>query len=283
METKRPDYPKPFVITVGMTKGGACKTWTAFNLASFLGLAGNSVLAIDLNPQHDLAADHRILMEEGVYPRFKVLSHDIVDEQGRVTPMPDLRPYGDFQFIIYDTCQFFNFPVIRYAWQNCHLMVAPYTPDCADLKNYATAIYYYRHLPAPRGPVAILPTKTKILKNSAAQSIMQDALELMRSTGCEVPAYSQSYMLEYNDLMSAQNTRWVYSRTMFKGAERTVRQTFLDKVDLNLCWILSVMEKHYGPLPAPVMPMIPRNDIPAMFEKLRAEAAQLESEKVAVV
>src|SRR4029077_18481062 len=55
-----------------------CKTWTAFNLASFLGLAGNSVLAIDLNPQHDLAADHRILMEEGVYPRFKVLSHDIV-------------------------------------------------------------------------------------------------------------------------------------------------------------------------------------------------------------
>jgi hypothetical protein len=173
--------------------------------------------------------------------------------------------------------------VIRYAWQNCHLMVAPYTPDCPDLKNYATAIYYYRHLPAPRGPVAILPTKTKILKNSAAQSIMQDALELMRSTGCEVPAYSQAYMLEYNDLMSAQNTRWVYSRTMFKGAEKTVRQTFLDKVDLNLCWILSVMEKHYGPLPEPEMPMIPRNDIPAMFEKLRAEAAQLESEKVAVV
>jgi hypothetical protein len=70
---------------------------------------------------------------------------------------------------------------------------------------------------------------------------------------------------------------------MFKGAEKTVRQTFLDKVDLNLCWILSVMEKHYGPLPEPVRPMIPRNDIPAMFEKLRAEAAQLESEKVAVV
>jgi hypothetical protein len=36
---QRPDYPKPFVITVGMSKGGACKTWTAFNLASFLGLA----------------------------------------------------------------------------------------------------------------------------------------------------------------------------------------------------------------------------------------------------
>jgi hypothetical protein len=90
----------------------------AFSVPAFLRgttklLAELPVLAIDLNPQHDLAADHRILTEEGVYPRFKVLSHDIVDEQGRVTPMPDLRPFGDFQFIIYDTCQFFNFPVIR--------------------------------------------------------------------------------------------------------------------------------------------------------------------------
>jgi DNA invertase Pin-like site-specific DNA recombinase len=34
---------------------------------------------------------------KGVYPRFKVLSHDIVDEQGRVTPTPDLRPFGDVQ------------------------------------------------------------------------------------------------------------------------------------------------------------------------------------------
>src|SRR5258705_2589578 len=101
---KRPDYPKPFVITVGMTKGGACKTWTAFNLASFLGLAGNSVLTIDLNPQHDLTADHPILMEEGVYPRFKGLSHANVDEQGRVTPMTALRTHRDLSFIIYCYC-----------------------------------------------------------------------------------------------------------------------------------------------------------------------------------
>jgi hypothetical protein len=40
-------------------------------------------------------------------------------------------------------------------------------------------------------------------------------------------------MLEYNDLMSAQSTRWVYSRIMFKGVEKSVRQPFIDKVDLN--------------------------------------------------
>ena len=92
--------------------------------------------------------------------------------------------------------------------------------------------------------------------------------------------YSQSYMLEYNDLMSAQSTRWVYSRIMFKGVEKSVRQPFIDKVDLNLCWLLSVMERHYGPLPEPAMPRISQDNIPAMFEKLREEAAQLEVEKL---
>jgi hypothetical protein len=38
---------------------------------------------------------------------------------------------------------------------------------------------------------------------------------------------------------------------MFKGVEKSVRQAFIDKVDLNLCWLLSVMERHYGPLPEP--------------------------------
>jgi len=267
------EFPRSFIVTVGITKGGACKTWTTFNLASFLGLAGYSVVAVDLNPQHDLWADHSILMEEGIYPRFDVVKHDIVDPNGNLTGMPDLSPYADYQFILYDTCQFFNFPIIRYAWQNCHFMVAPYTPDCADLKNYATAIYYYRHLPEPRGPVAIFPTKTKILKNSAAQAKMEDAMQLLGATGCEVPPYAQSYMMEYNDLMSAQDTRWVYSRTMFQGKEKAVRQAFLDKVDLNLCWLVSVIEKHYGPLPEPTLSRIPRENIPGMFEQLRREAA----------
>ena len=78
--------------------------------------------------------------------------------------------------------------------------------------------------------------------------------------------YSQSYMLE---------------RIMFKRVEKSVRQPFIDKVDLNLCWLLSVMERHYGPLPEPAMPRISRDNIPAMFEKLREEAAQLEVEKLA--
>ena len=79
--------------------------------------------------------------------------------------------------------------------------------------------------------------------------------------------------MEYNDLMSAQDTRWIYSRTMFQGKEKAVRQAFLDKVDLNLCWLVSVIEKHYGPLPEPTLSRIPRENIPGMFEQLRREAA----------
>jgi hypothetical protein len=42
-------------------------------------------------------------MEEGIYPRFDVVKHDIVDPNGNPTGMPDLSPYADYQFILYDT------------------------------------------------------------------------------------------------------------------------------------------------------------------------------------
>ena len=88
-------FPKPCVITIGMTKGGSCKTWWAFNLATTLGMNGFHVVVVDLNPQHDLTADYQILLEQGIYPRFDVFSHDITDEDGNINPMPDLSAYAD--------------------------------------------------------------------------------------------------------------------------------------------------------------------------------------------
>src|SRR5258705_3433274 len=102
----RHQFPKPCVITIGMTKGGSCKTWWALNLATTLGMNGFRVAVVDLNPQHDLTADHQILLEQGIYPRFDVLSHDIADEDGNINAMPDLKDYLDYNFIIYDTSQF---------------------------------------------------------------------------------------------------------------------------------------------------------------------------------
>jgi AAA domain len=107
----RPAFPKPCVITIGMTKGGSCKTWWALNLATTLGMNGYRVVVVDLNPQHDLTADSQILLEQGIYPRFDAFSHDITDEDGNINPMPDLSSYFDYDFIIYDTPQLPGDPV----------------------------------------------------------------------------------------------------------------------------------------------------------------------------
>ena len=267
----RPTFPKPCVITIGMTKGGSCKTWWALNLATTLGMNGYRVVVVDLNPQHDLTADFQILMEQGIYPRFDTFSHDITDENGNINPMPDISPYLAYDFIIYDTPQFLNYPVIRFAWQNCHLMLAPFTPDCADLKNYTAAVRQYRALPGERGPIACIPSRVSKMKNNLALEALNDCLSLMGDLGCDVPAYPQSYMIDYNPSLALQNTRWVYNKMTFRGADRAVTQKFLDNVHLNLGWIQMVLQKYYGPLPPAPLPSIPRDDPDEIRASLAAE------------
>ena len=168
---------------------------------------GFQVVVVDLNPQHDLTADYQILQEQGIYPRFDVLKHDITDEDGNINAMPDLSSYLEYDFILYDTPQFLNYPVIRFAWQNCHLMLAPFTPDCADLKNYAGAVRQYRAMPGERGPIACLPSRVSKMKNNLSLEALTDCLDLMRSLGCDVPEYPQSYMIDYNPSLALQNTQ----------------------------------------------------------------------------
>ena len=275
-QTTRGSFPKPFVVTVGMTKGGSCKTWWALNLASALGLAGYRVVAVDLNPQHDLAADYQILLEQGLWPRFEVLSHDILG--GNWNAEPDLRPYQAFDFIVYDTPQFLDFPAIRFAWANCHLMLAPFTPDCADLKNYASAVRQYQALPGERGPIACMPCRVSKLKNNLALGALNDCLGLMRELGCEVPDYPQTFMVDYNAGLALQETRWIYGKRSFRGAERAVTRQFLEVVDLNLTWLIMLMQKHYGPLPRPPLMPIPRDKPAEIRARLAAESAERTAE-----
>lgn len=249
-------FPRPFVITVGMTKGGSCKTWWALNLASALGLAGYRVVAVDLNPQHDLTADYAVLLEQGIYPRFEVVSYDVL-QNGRVGF--DLREYAGYDFIVYDTPQFVRFPAIEFAWANCHMMLAPFTPDCADLKNYVSGVKQYRALPGERGPIVCMPCKVSKLKNSLALESLNDCLSMMREMGCETPNYPQAFMVDYNQAVALQNTRWVFGKRVFRGVERSVTKKFLEVLDLNLDWLVMILRTYYGPLPNPPLPVIPRN------------------------
>ena len=272
--------PQPFVITVGMTKGGTHKTWISFNLGSYLGLMGYSVLVVDTNPQHDLAADYDWLMEEGIYPRFDVRVHDPIGLDGMPTTRLDLSSERARDFIIYDTCQFLQLEAMRFTWANCHVMLAPVTPNCAEIRNYQNALRLYWALPGRRGPVIMLPTGVSPLKNATADLTLQQVLRRLGKEGCEVPDFGVGNMIDDNPLMRAQLCRWMYSERTVDGQTKSPKDHFLMKVNLSFRWIKYVIEKNYGNFPEPRLPVIfpetqrlvTAEDRKAMFARLRAEA-----------
>jgi hypothetical protein len=272
--------PQPFVITVGMTKGGTHKTWISFNLASYLGLMGYSVLVVDTNPQHDLAADYDWLMEAGIYPRFDVRVHDPIGVDGMPTTRLDLSSESGRDFIIYDTCQFLQLETMRFTWANCHVMLAPVTPNCAEIRNYQNALRLYWAMPGRRGPVIMLPTGVSPLKNATADLTLQQVLHRLGKEGCEVPDFGVGNMIDDNPLMRAQLCRWMYAERTVDGQTKSPKDHFLMKVNLSFRWVKYVIEKNYGNFPEPRLPVIfqetqrlvTADDRKAMFARLRTEA-----------
>src|SRR5208282_3257058 len=272
--------PQPLVITVGMTKGGTHKTWISFNLGSYLGLMGYSVLVVDTNPQHDLAADYDWLLEEGIYPRFDVRVHDPIGPDGMPTKRLDLSAESGRDFIIYDTCQFLQLETTRFTWANCHVMLAPVTPNCAEIRNYQNALRLYWALPGRRGPVIMLPTGVSPLKNATADLTLQQVLRRLGKEGCEVPDFGVGNMIDDNPLMRAQLCRWMYSERTVDGQKKSPKDHFLMKVNLSFRWVKYVIEKNYGNFPEPHLPVIfqetqrlvTAEDRKSMFARLRVEA-----------
>jgi CobQ/CobB/MinD/ParA nucleotide binding domain len=281
-QTVSTTFPQPFIITVGMTKGGTHKTWIAFNLASYFGLMGYSVLVVDTNPQHDLAADYQWLLDQGIYPRFDVLVHDPIGVDGMPTKRLDLSREAGRDFIIYDTCQFLQLETMRFTWTNCHAMLAPVTPNCSEIRNYQNALRLYWALPGKRGPVIVLPTGVSPLKNATADITLEQILSRLGKEGCEVPDFGVGNMIDDNPLMRAQLCRWVYAERTVDGQVKTTKDNFLLKVNLSFRWVRYAIEKHYGEFPEPRLPIIipetqrlvTSEDRKRIFGQLRAEAAQ---------
>jgi CobQ/CobB/MinD/ParA nucleotide binding domain len=245
--------PEPFVITVGMTKGGTHKTWITLNFASYLGLMGYSVLVVDTNPQHDLAADYDWLVGQGIYPRFDVRVHDPIGVDGMPTKGLDLSRESGRDFIIYDTCQFLQLETTRFTWANCHVMLAPVTPNCAEIRNYQTA-----------------------------DLTMSQVLHRLGKEGCEVPDFGIGNMIDDNPLMRAQLCRWIYSERLIDGRSKSTKEQFILKVNLSFRWVKYVIEKTYGDFPEPRLPvifpdthrLITAEDRKRMIARLKVEAAE---------
>lgn len=256
MNPHRP-FPEPFVITISVPKGGDKKTWTALNLASVLGLWGYDVLAVDTNSQHDMWADVQHLAKRGITPRFDVVMHDPVDEQGDQNPLPDFGAYAGRQFVVYDTCQFLQFRVSKYAWKHCHAMILTASPQMAEVRAFQSGLQYYQQLTdGAGGPFLVLPCGVPVLKNSATQQAFEDLLRFLEQQGAHIPKvggryFSQRELIPHSDLMSFQHTRWIFDERAQGRRLKAVSDDFIQRVLLHFLWIRRTLEAHYGPFPPP--------------------------------
>jgi cellulose biosynthesis protein BcsQ len=270
-------FPTPFVITVGVPKGGDCKTWTAFNLASRLGFWGYDVVAVDSNPMHDLWKDHQTLAQQGLWPRFDVIAHDPLDSHGNQTELLDVSTERGRDFIIYDTSQYVQLRTTRWAWSYCNLMIVPVCPYAAQMPNYMEALQLYLALPAPRAPILILPSRVRVLKNSIPQRRLEDLLSFLAEQGCIVPPFKAQYQIPESETIACQDTRWIFSETLYEGKKRTLHPDLITRVDISMAWIKMEIERIYGAFPTPRLAPVSMNHRDEMLSQLTSEYTQRNS------
>jgi hypothetical protein len=274
-------FPTPFIITIGVPKGGDCKSWLAFNLASRLGFWGYDVLVVDSNPQHDLWSDHEFLMQKGIYPRFDVKLHDPLDSKGDQNSHLDLRDQEHRDFIVFDTSQYVQLRSTAWAWTHCDLMLMPVTPNTTQRRNYDTALQLFHAMPGQRPPLVVVPCKVDVLKNSTPQKQLEDMLVYLNTKGCITPSFDSSNQIPQSQLMACQDTRWVFSETEFNDKPKILGREFLLKVDISLSWIRSLIEVTYGRFPAPRLPVLDFYDKNRVLKQLSAECLQKSANFVA--
>ena len=270
-------FPTPFVITVGVPKGGDCKTWTAFNLASRLGFWGYDVVAIDSNPTHDLWKDHQTPAQQGLWPRFDVITHDPLDSHGNQSERLDVSTERGRDFIIYDTSQYVQLRTTRWAWTYCNLMIVPVCPYAAQIPNYMEALQLYLALPTPRAPILILPSRVRVLRNSIPQRRLEDLLSFLAEQGCIVPPFKAQYQIPESETIACQDTRWIFSETLYEGKKRTLHPDLITRVDISMAWIKMEIERIYGAFPAPRLRPVSMNHRDEMLSQLAREHTQRNS------
>ena len=229
--------------------------------------------------------DWRLIQHAGYWPRFEVVKHTVLDQDGDQAPMMDFSFLGAKQVVIFDTCQFLNLQMTKWAWRNCHLLVMPVTPNMQQMPNYEVGIQYTLNMAKPRAPLAVLPCKVNVLKNMIADQMLDEMLKMYAnyaSEGIIVPEFGTSYQIPESKVVQSMNSRWIYAENVFKGQLRSLSVEFLLRVDISLAWIRSIIERFYGPLPVPRLRPItvdPHNRPRTMIdlkEELKGKSADLE-------
>lgn len=268
-------FPRPCVITVGVLKGGDCKTWLALNLGSRLGCMGYRVTVVDLNETNDLYSDWRRIILSGLHPRFDAVSLPPITSELTLRKELDLSELRDQQFIILDTAQFIRFHTTNLAWSGCNLMVMPVTPAGQEVGNYMAGINHNQSMAGRRPPMAILPCKVNRKGNRVSDQKLAALLrdwESLAGEGIFVPPSGVSDVsVPDEEAVKTMDTRWIYSVAEHKGRLKALSTDFLIRVDVSLGWILHVLERCCGRLPAPELEPITVNPFerPVTVKKLQ--------------
>jgi hypothetical protein len=268
-------FPRPCVITVGVLKGGDCKTWLALNLAGRLGCMGYRVTAIDLNETNDLYSDWKRIVLSGLSPRFDAVSLPPITPELTLRKELDLSEFGDQQFIILDTAQFIRFHTTNLAWSGCNLMIMPVTPAGQEVGNYLAGINHNRSMRGQRPPMAVLPCKVNRKGNRVSDQKLEALLrdwESLAGEGIFVPPRGVSDIsVPDEEAVKTMDTRWIYSVTEHKGRVKALSTDFLIRVDVSLGWIIHVLQRCCGQLPVPELEPISVNPFerPVTVKKLK--------------
>ena len=157
-------------------------------------------------------------------------------------------------------------------------MILPVGPYAAQIPNYMEALQLYQALPGPRAPILVLPCRVRVLKNSVPQRRLEDLLTFLGEQGCIVPPFSGQYQIPESESIASQDTRWIFSETVYEGKKRTLHPDLVTRVDISLAWIKSEIEKLYGAFPAPRIAPVSMNHREETLTQLAQEFTQRNSQ-----
>ena len=73
---------------------------------------------------------------------------------------------------------------------------------------------------------------------------------------------------------ASQDTRWIFSETVYEGKKRALHPDLITRVDISLAWIKMEIERLYGAFPAPKLLPVSMNHREEMMSHLAREFAQ---------